>query len=318
MPEKDDVLEQQTQAGQEPAEGVLEVSLPDKQGVEVEVVDDTPEEDRGRPPRDPNAPEPDEYASDEELKQYSKGVQERIKRLKFDYHDQRRKREAAERQLQEAIEYAKAVAAQAAEMKKLLEVTGGYATEEAKARVGSQLDQVRAQLADALERGDHEKAVLLQEQLALLVADKQRAESMQVQVPDIPPPPQAVAQPQPKVSPRALRWREQNDSWWEKDREKTAFAVSTHMALLLSGVHPDSDEYYAQLNRTLERYDQVAGAQREPQRKKESPHVSPVVRQEGNKMRVRLTQSQIDLARQMGISLEEYVEQVILREKSHA
>ena len=72
------------------------------EGLEVEVVDDTPEEDRGKPKRDENVPP--QIPDDDEIKSYSGDVQKRIKQLKYEYHEERRAKEAAVRESQEAVQ----------------------------------------------------------------------------------------------------------------------------------------------------------------------------------------------------------------------
>lgn len=305
----------QNQEPKDPTAVEVQVPTPPVE-VQVEIRDDTPEPDRNRPARDPAAPLPDEYANDEELKQYSESVRSRIGKLKFDYHDQKRAREKAERERDEAIRYALGVLAQTQQFQKVAESAGKLAQDETKARVSSQMEILKAQYADALERSDHTKAAEVNKLMAILAADMQRAEALNFTAPEIPPPPQPQPVRQP-ASPQAQSWAEKN-SWFGKDQDKTRFAMAVHMNLLASGVQPDSEEYYREIDSSVAAWDLRKEPQpRQARQTQQSVPVAPVTRTSGPQ-RVQLTQSQVDVARRLGISLEDYAKEVLRLGVGHA
>jgi hypothetical protein len=109
---------------------------------EIEVIDDTPEPDRGKARRadDSEAQVPE----DDEIQSYSEGVQKRIKQLKFEYHEERRRKEEAARLQEEALRYAQQVKAENDKLRKTLEEGEGVLVNQAKGRVSAELDKAKA------------------------------------------------------------------------------------------------------------------------------------------------------------------------------
>ena len=120
-------------------EDFTEVELESNNELEVDVVDDTPEADKGKPRRaedaEPQIPEDDEIAN------YSENVQKRIKQLKYEFHEERRRKEEASRLQEEAVNYARKVYEENQKLRKTLEEGEGVLVEQAKDRVAAQLDR---------------------------------------------------------------------------------------------------------------------------------------------------------------------------------
>ncbi|MCW3976676.1 MAG: hypothetical protein NWE77_01955, partial [Candidatus Bathyarchaeota archaeon] len=139
-------------------------------GFEIEIVDDTPEEDRGKPRRaegsEPNVPD------DDEVQSYSEGVQKRIKQLKFEYHEERRAKEEAARLQEEALKYAQQVQQENARLLKTLEEGEGVLVNQAKGRVAAELDKAKAAYKAAYETGDPDALIEAQEKLTMLQTEK--------------------------------------------------------------------------------------------------------------------------------------------------
>ena len=127
-------------------------SLISDDGFEIEVVDDTPEEDKGKPRRaesaQPNVPD------DDEVEKYSEGVQKRIKQLKFEYHEERRAKEESARLQEEALRFAQQVKAENEQLRKTLSEGEGVLVNQAKGRVSAELDKAKAAFKVAYEAGD--------------------------------------------------------------------------------------------------------------------------------------------------------------------
>ena len=128
--------------------GALEVDV-EGDDFEVEIADDTPEEDKGRPRRAADAEA--DIPEDEELEKHSDSVQKRIKKLKFEYHEERRRKEEAEREREVAVQYAESQKNEAARLRKNLSEGEGVLVNEAKARVASELNSAERAYKEAYE-----------------------------------------------------------------------------------------------------------------------------------------------------------------------
>ena len=129
--------------------------------VEVEIVDDTPEEDKGRARRAEGA-EPD-IPNDEELESYSEGVQKRLKKMKWEFHEERRAKEEAAKLKEEAVSYAQKIKEENDKLKETLEKSEGVLVDQAKGRIDSQIAQAKGKLKEAHEVGDTDALIDAQE-----------------------------------------------------------------------------------------------------------------------------------------------------------
>jgi len=287
----------------------------DDDGFEIEVVDDTPEEDKGKPRRaegaDPKVPD------DDEIQSYSEGVQKRIKQLKFEYHEERRAKEEAARLQEEALKYAQQIQQENEKLRKTLEEGEGVLVNQAKGRVAAELDKAKAAYKAAYETGDPDALIEAQEKLTMLQNEKIRYENYKPQPRQQQAPQPQYQQPTPqpnRPSERALQWAQRND-WFEKDSEMTGYAYGLHEKLVKSGVAPDTEEYYNQIDNAVrrvfpDRFDDVSFEETAPQRQTGNV-VAPAARSGKKPRKVQLTSTQVSLAKRLGLSNEQYAAQLM-------
>jgi hypothetical protein len=292
---------------------------------ELEVVDDTPEEDRGRKPLEKEVVEPTE----EELAAYSDKVKARISELTHARHDERRRREQLEREYQEAMRAAQALAEENRRIQQQLAQTTTTSASHYKELAQARLDRAKAKLRAAHEAGDTDTFVEAQQEVAAAVLDVERAkyvsqpplqsQSFSGNVPSNAPERQpATPQTQVTVDPRASSWRESNP-WFGQDPEMTAFALGVHNRLVQSGVNPASEEYYSALNKRIrEVFPSAFKDTTTPSKPAPSTVVAPVTRSSAPK-KIVLTKSQVAVANRLGVPLEMYARQVAaLKEQENA
>jgi hypothetical protein len=285
---------------------------------ELEIIDDTPEPDRDKARRpegaEPEIPEEDEIAS------YSESVQKRIKKLKYEFHEERRSKEEAARLRDEAISFAQREYEEKVRLQRMLEEGEGVLVNQARQRLGMQLDKVKADFKAAYEMGDADAMSEAQAKLTELKNEEYRLSSYK---PPSRPAPQQAQAPQPKrptvpaPSSRAQDWAKKND-WFMRsgDEDITALAMGTHEKLVRSGVAPDTDQYYSQIDSAVRRAfpERFADASEEvkPQRRQAGNVVAPTGRASGQTPRkVVLTSSQVALAKRLGLSNQQYAAQIM-------
>jgi hypothetical protein len=214
-----------------------EVDLDNTDEIEVEIQDDTPEEDRGRPRKaesDTEAPVEEEDDDDADLSKHSESVQKRIKKLKFEYHEERRRKETADREREAAVQYAQQVKGENDRLRKNLNEGESVLITQAKARIASELSSVKSAYKVAYEAGDPDAVLDAQEKLSKLLAEQARVDNW------TPPKQQAQAAPVPQAThvpepdPRAKAWVEKN-SWFNEDRGMQRYAMLIHEELVENG-----------------------------------------------------------------------------------
>jgi len=271
---------------------VSEASNPEADGVEIEASADDGEKEK-------------------ELDDYSRKAQSRIKQLTSKYREE-------ERQKQTAIQFAENVRQENENLKQRLETLDEGYQKEFDSRVSSQLDSAKRILKDAHESGDVDRLVEAQEALAQLSAEKQRLASVKKEVPT-----ETVAQPQPQApqpqvkqpapDPRAQAWAEKN-SWFGTDDAMTYAAFGIHRKLVEDeGFDPTSNEYYTEIdNRLLSEFPHKLGSKNGNigGTQKVASAESSKSRNKGGRKRVRLTPSQIAIAKKLNVPLEEYAKYV--------
>ena len=273
---------------------------------EIEVVDDTPEEDRGRPPMK----EPPQDVTDEELSQYSEGVKKRIQHFSKGYHEERRAKEAALREREEAIRLAQNLIEENKKLQSTQGQTQQVLLEQAKRVVQTELDAAKRKYKEAYESGDSDALVAAQEELtaAKIKADRVnnfKPAPVQQEKPVVQPAPQPVREV-PQVDPKAAAWQEANP-WFGQDDEMTALALTVHRKLVESGVSPTSDEYYDRINNRMRQVFPDAFPSEKPVKK--SPVVAPATRSTAPK-KIVLTKSQVNIAKRLGLTNEQYARAV--------
>lgn len=285
--------------------------------VELEVVDDTPKADRGRKPSDPP-----EDPTDEELESYSEKVRNRIKHFTKGYHDERRAKEAALREREELERLAKQLMEENRQLKETGTKSQQALLQQAKTNAENLLASAQNEYKKAYSEGDPDKVLAAQEKL---MEAKQRLDkvnnyklpALQTQQSNVnidsnnPKP--ATAAPAIKPDEKAAAWARENP-WFNKDPEMTSFALGLHQKMVKEGVDPKSDEYYERLNSRMRQVfpEQFDDVEPEPKRKaKDDNVVAPATRSTMPK-KIRLTQTQVNLAKRLGLTPEQYAKQVAL------
>lgn len=296
---------------------------------EIEIQDDTPEEDRGRTrkaeeaeAKEPAADNSDQNADDDDLEGYSDKVKKRINKLRFEYHEERRRREEATRLREEAVAYAQRMHEEATNLRKTLHEGEAVLVGQAKARLQVQLEQAKQAYIKAYEAGDAEAVANAQLKLTELKSEEIKLSGFkQPPRPVAQPAPQFQAQPQqqqpqvPTPDPRAVRWASDN-TWFGKDEEMTALAFGVHERLVKSGVAPTSEEYYNKIDEAVRRRfpDKFGAAPSEERTTQRSAGtvVAPGGRNTGKSPRkVVLTSSAVALAKRLGLTPEQYAAQLL-------
>jgi hypothetical protein len=293
-----------------------EYKFPDEQDqntdldIEIEIEDDTPEEDRGRQPM------PKEIVDDldrDELEEYDEGVKQKLKQLKKVWHDERRAKEQLAREQEEALAIARRLYEENQKLRSAYSTGEKEYISTAQTNAQMEMDAARRAYREAYESGDTDGVIAAQEKMNLAQLKVLRAENLKetpLQEPeDIvqqrreerPVQPQAV-QPDRK----AQAWQERN-SWFGKDEEMTAAALGLHQKLVNSGVEVGSDEYYSTLDKTMRtRFSEHFG---EPKAKPRTV-VAPATRSTSSN-KIRLTQSQVQIAKKFGLTPEVYAREVL-------
>jgi hypothetical protein len=288
-----------------PAEDKVEFEIEGDAAPEIEVVDDTPEVDRGRTPMK----EPPAEVTDEELAQYNESVKKRIQHFSKGYHDERRAKEAALREREEALRIAQTLAEENKKLQGSLGKGQQALIEQAKQVVSSEVEQARRKLKEAHEAFDTEGIIAAQEELT---AAKIKAERINNYQPAPLQEEKAVVQPEPQqaqaptLDPKTRAWTEKN-SWFGPNRKMTAFALALHQDLVDSGVQPATDNYFSVIDAEMRKtFPDAFPSEKVVQR---SNVVAPATRSTAPK-KIVLTQTQVSLAKRLGLPLEVYARQV--------
>jgi len=253
---------------------------------------------------------------DDELENYGEKVQKRIKKLTERYRNEQRDREEAVRMAQKLLDENNKLKG------RVQQLDNGYLNEYGN-RLSTQEEAAKRAYKQAYEAGDSDAMLAAQEQIAQIAVDKQRygaaksrveqQQKMQVQQPQ----PQQQqrqqqAQPQAQVDPKAKAWAEKNE-WFGNDKIMTTAAFTLHQQLVEEeGFDPNSDEYYTELNGRI---------------RSEFPHKFNTAKKSGGnqvasagnsasrtnkqgRRSVKLSHSQVAIAKKLGVPLEEYAKYV--------
>jgi len=250
-----------------------------------------------------------EEKKDEELEEYSQSVKRRIDKLT-------RKMREAERREQAAIEYAKQIQEENKNLQATTINTSRERVSSDEASVASTETLLNTALKQAMEAGDVEKQVEAQQKMAQLAIEKERlrirknklaqqeqAEQTEKPVEDVLKEPQ---QQQKAPDPKAQEWAEDN-KWFGNDRAMTYTAMSFHDDLVAEGFDATSDEYYNEIDRRIRK----EFPQKFEDASKPKQTVASAVRKSASGRRtVKLTPSQVAIAKKLGVPLEEYAKHV--------
>jgi hypothetical protein len=288
--------------------------------IEIEIVDDTPKEDRNRRPIDPETKQKLENLDESE--DYSETVKEKFAQYKKAWHEERRIKEAALREQQEALNAAQALLDENNRLKKQLKYGEKELNQSNKSAAKAELEKAKQAYKEAYDSGDSDKLLKAQENLtrAQIKLDSAKKFKNTVQIPqnDVQIPQRQVAQQQPpQMDPKVAQWVSRNQ--WFVDPAKKS------MRKYAEGVHEElqekygvgfigTDEYYNAIdNEVKRRFPEEFGGKGEeegkPQRQKVSTVVAPAKRSTASK-RIVLTKTQIALTKKLGITPEQYARQL--------
>lgn len=280
----------------------------DEPELQIEVVDDTPEQDKGRPTKVDV-----KDVSEEEMDNYSENVKKRFSQLTAKYHAERRTKEAIEREHNEALAYAQKVAEENRQLAKLVAESQKSMAAAAKMKAEAEVERAKTVYKQAYEAGDADKIVEAQETMSRAVAEQENWKNFRVVEPEEKP----VYRPQqrPPVDKKAAEWAARNE-WFGNDKEMTGTAYGIHERLVRDeGMDPTSDEYYQTIDSEMrKRYPDKFEQDEDPtpprQQAKKVSAVAPVSRSVKQPRKITLTQTQVSLARKLGITPEQYAAQI--------
>jgi len=330
MSEEDKFLGVKT--AMEPPQKNIEASQGDMfDEVEVEVVDDRPVEDRRDP--DPTLKTTDgDLATDQEIEAYGKRAFNRMKKLKLQFHEERRAKETAERLSGEAVSYTNNLQTENQRLLKLVQDTQKALNEHSKYGASTAVAMATENFKKAHESGDADEIAAAQQALTKaqlaeasaptvsqrvidnwkqqVLAEQREAQRTQPRV-DLPP--------SEVLDPQQVEWQD-NNPWFGSDKEMTSFAYGVHEKLVVDeGIDPKSQQYYELVdNRMREVFPSYFGSGNKTvvaeaaSRPRANPVVAPAARSNGASPRkVVLTSTQVALAERLGITPQQYAQQLI-------
>lgn len=299
----------------------------DKSKVEIEVVDDTPPEDQGRTPM----AEPPDEPTEEELNQYSESAKKRIQHFTKGYHEERRAKETAFREKEEALRYAQQLIDENKRLQGTLNQGQTVIVDQAKTAATAELEAAKRAFRDAHEKGDTDKLVEAQEAITSAKIKLDRLNSFrpapsQPQGTEVQSNQQVPQTTQTNVDPKANAWRTKN-RWFGTNDEMTALALVTHQKLIRQGMDPNSDSYYQAIEKRVrekfpEEFSDMSpndasssnGGNREARETKPATVVAPATRSTAPN-KIVLTKSQVSIAKRLNVPLEAYAKQVALEKR---
>ena len=294
---------------------------------DIEIEDDTPKADRNRDPLPENIKE--ELDADN-LDEYSDRVKNRMAQLKKAWHDERRAKEASERQRNEAERVASISVQENQKLKQTLSTGEADYLKTLQEKHTSDLAMAQREYKEAYDNGDGEKLVEAQTKMneaqyrlgqATDRKPQYNQEALQTQENALS---SEQGTPQPRVplpDAKATAWQEQN-KWFGKDEEMTSLALGLHEKLVRNGVDPSSDQYYRSIDSTMQkRFPENFGdtdtlEEAKPAQRKPSTVVAPATRSTGPK-KVRLTKTQLALAKKFKLTPEQYARELIKTENAN-
>lgn len=307
LPDEKDILK---------PEAAAEVEAAD---VEIEIVDDTPEKDKGRKPLEKPVDDP----TDEEIENYSDGVKKRIKELTHARHDERRAKEALMREREELERFTRQLLHENKSLKTTVNMGSQHYAETLQSKAETELEMARRRFKEAYEAGDADALTAAQEALADAKLQANAAKNYRpapLQEIDFPvqqsqPVPQQ--QPQPSLDEKTVRWQAKNQWFGAPGYEEiTSFSLGLHQKLVNNGVDPRSDEYFEQIDARLRsKFPEVFDAEeKEDRARKPATVVAPAVRSAGA-TKIRLSASQVALAKKFGLTPQQYAAEYMKLEK---
>ena len=264
----------------------------------------------------------------EEIDSVSGRVQKRIDKLKYEFHEERRAKEDAQRMRDEAVNAAQTLNSQLQQARQMVSRGQQAVVSNVAAKAEAELEHAKRVWSDATDEGDKEAIINAQEKMLEAKLQLQQADAaIKRQPPRRQPPkqpvqqapsPQQIAQTQPpSLDPMAEEWLGKNE-WFNTDKKLTGFAMGVHEDLLTEGINPQTREYYDKVDAEMKRAfpnnfsdSELDQGQTAPTRNA-ATMVAPATRNNGGKPRkVQLTPTQVSLARKLGLSAEQYAKQIV-------
>jgi hypothetical protein len=305
-------------------ERVQQASKQEEMELEIEEEDDTPPEDRNKEP----LPEKIlKELEEDNLEDYSDRVKQRMAQLKKVYHDERRAKEEAAREKEEAIAYAQKVYQQ---NQKLQTTLSSGEEDYLKTLIGSaekELALAKRDYREAYDSGDTDKIVEAQALMNSAQYKLSQASNLKPQYKTSQTPQNSVQSSQEVTRPRAPQpdakaqaWQAKNQ-WFGKDEEMTSLALGVHERLVRSGIQPTSDEYYLRIDETMqkrfpENFGEISLEPEKPSQRKPSNVVAPASRSTAPR-KVRLSKTQVAFAKKLKLTPEQYAREMIKLENAN-
>jgi hypothetical protein len=256
------------------------------------------------------------------LNESRRDYQKRIDKLVF-------QKKEAERREKAALDFAQGIQKKFDSNLKKLNSTDDQYLKELDARVDAQREQVKVALQSAIEGQDASKIMEANDKLTQLAVEKEKArlemtnreekkkaeeeKSKQQQNVQAEPQTAETSQTAPQITPRAKKWAEEN-TWFGNDEVMTNAAITIHNNISQEGIEVDSDEYYNEVNSRLKRYFPESFGNTNDEPKKETPKpvqtVASAGRSQQGRRTVKLTKSQVAIAKRLNVPLEEYARYV--------
>jgi hypothetical protein len=285
---------------------------------EIEIENDTPPQDRNRKSVDPEVVE---ALEDENLEKFNNDQNAALKEAKKVYHQERREKEAAVREQQEAIRLAQKMLDENKKLKERLSNGETVYVDTVKSAALAELESAKQDFKSAYESGDADKLLEAQERMTNAKFKVDKAENYQPQFQKASQEEESVVQSRHTQvnapDPKAVAWQKQND-WFGSDEEMTSLALGLHEKLVRSGVPAGSDEYYKRIDNTMRKRfpENFEGEQEvdaeEPakvNKPKASTVVAPATRSTSPK-KIRISKTQVALAKKLGLTPEQYAREL--------
>jgi len=314
MPDKNPIKHDDPKVDVDTSGPEVEVNLPEEKAEEVVETTEAPKQETVKEIKQ----EP-EKKQDETLEDYSKGVQSRISKLT-------RKMREAERREQAALDYAKGVEQSRLELEKRFQKTDSEYVKKFESSINTGLEAAQKELAAAIESGSAEAQVEANKRIATLAFEnaklsqaKEGREEKQaekpVQLSDGGRLPEETPRQLPTPDPKAEDWAARN-TWFGQNRAMTFTAFEIHKDLVNEGFDPQSDDYYSEVDKRIKVDFPTKFGNSEPkQTTKPVQTVASANRSvKPGRKTVRLTSSQVAIAKKLGVPLEEYAKQLNTKE----
>jgi hypothetical protein len=291
---------------------------------DFEIEDDTPEQDRGREPLPKEVV--DELEKDT-LDDYSERVKQRMAQLKKVWHDERRAKESADREREEAIRFAQQISDENRKLKSNLSSGEETYIQTLKSALENELNLAKRDYREAYDSGNTDQIIDAQSKMNEAQYKLSQAQQYEPRFKSALQEGQnEVYIPQnqpsiPKPDTRALAWQD-NNKWFGQDEEMTSLALGLHEKLVRSGISPTSDEYYRRIDSTMQKRfpenfgDATLDEEKPAERTKPSTVVAPATRSTAPK-KVRLTKTQVALAKKFGLTPEQYARETLKLENAN-